>query len=70
MFDTPELLGSILTNYGFEVLLVRYQSPGYFNDPDFLIVDHANLTMDEKKSDFALWSSFSAPLNISVYVPA
>jgi alpha-galactosidase len=68
-FDTPEPWKSILTNYGFEVLLARYQSPGYFNDPDFLIVDHANLTMDEKKSHFALWSSFSAPLIISAYIP-
>ena len=68
-FDSPDPWDSILTNYGFEILLARYQSPGYFNDPDFLIVDHANLTMDEKKSHFALWCSFSAPLIISAYIP-
>ncbi|PSS15319.1 carbohydrate-binding module family 13 protein [Amorphotheca resinae ATCC 22711] len=68
-FDTPNPWESILTNYGFEILLARYQSPGYFNDPDFLIVDHANLTLDEKKSHFALWASFSAPLIISAYIP-
>jgi alpha-galactosidase len=68
-FDTPDPWGSILTNYGFEILLARVQSPGYFNDPDFLIVDHPDLSMDEKKSHFALWCSFSAPLIISAYIP-
>lgn len=61
---------SILVNYGFNVRLSRYQRPGYFNDPDFLIVDHPGLTMDEKKSHFALWCSFSAPLIISADMPA
>jgi len=60
---------SVLTNYGFEVLLARYQQPGYYNDPDFIIPDWPWLTLDEKKSQFALWSSFSAPLIISAYVP-
>lgn len=70
-FDTSgDPWSSILTNYGQEILLARYQSPGYFNDPDFLIVDHPNLSMDEKKSHFALWASFSAPLIISAYIPA
>ena len=54
---------------GFEILRARYQSPEYFNDPDFLIVDHANLTLDEKKFHFALWCSFSAHLIISAYIP-
>jgi alpha-galactosidase len=58
-----------MVNYGFEVLLARYQQPGYYNDPDFLIVDWPWLTLDEKKSHFALWSSFSAPLIISSYIP-
>ena len=69
VFDQSDPWGSIMDNYGFEILLARYQSPGYFNDPDFLIVDHANLTLDEKKSHFALWCSFSAPLIISAYIP-
>jgi alpha-galactosidase len=68
-FNSPNPWDSIMTNYGFEILLARYQSPGYFNDPDFLIVDHANLTLEEKKSHFALWSSFSAPLIISAWIP-
>lgn len=68
-FDDSAAWDGIMTNYNYELLLARYQSPGYFNDPDFLIADHGNLTMDEKKSHFALWASFSAPLIISAYIP-
>ncbi|KAH7383620.1 glycoside hydrolase family 27 protein [Cadophora sp. MPI-SDFR-AT-0126] len=67
----PDITGwdSIMFNYGQEVRLARYQHPGYFNDPDFLNVDHFDYTLDEKKSHFALWSSFSAPLIISAWMP-
>ncbi|KAJ5367113.1 hypothetical protein N7541_001054 [Penicillium brevicompactum] len=61
---------SIMNNYDFNTLLVRYQRPGYFNDPDFLIPDHPGLTQTEKESHFRLWASFSAPLIISAYIPA
>lgn len=61
---------SIMTNYHYNTLLVRYQMPGYYNDPDFLIPDHPGLTMDEKKSHFALWAASGAPLIISAYIPA
>ncbi|KAB8071821.1 putative alpha-galactosidase A [Aspergillus leporis] len=60
---------SIMTNYRYNTLVARYQRPGYFNDPDFLIPDHRGLSMDEKRSQFALWASFSAPLIISGYIP-
>lgn len=67
----PNITGwdSIMFNYGQEVRLARYQKPGYFNDPDFLNVDHFDYTFEEKKSHFAIWSSFSAPLIISAWVP-
>ncbi|KAF7958843.1 hypothetical protein EAE96_002374 [Botrytis aclada] len=68
----PDITGwdSILFNYGQEVRLARYQKPGYFNDPDFLIVDHFDLSLNEKRSHFAIWASLSAPLIISAYIPA
>lgn len=67
----PDITGwdSIMFNYGMEVRLARFQKPGYFNDPDFLIVDHFDLTLDEKKSQFAIWSALSAPLILSAYIP-
>ncbi|KAB8238718.1 putative alpha-galactosidase [Aspergillus alliaceus] len=60
---------SIMTNYRYNTLVARYQRPGYYNDPDFLIPDHPGLSIDERRSQFALWASFSAPLIISAYVP-
>ena len=62
---------SILENYGQEVLVARYQNQrlGYFNDPDYLIPDWPDLTIDEKRSQFALWASLSAPLIISAHIP-
>ncbi|RAH47415.1 putative alpha-galactosidase [Aspergillus brunneoviolaceus CBS 621.78] len=60
---------SIVNNYDYNVLLARYQRPGYFNDPDFLIPDHPGLTLAEKKSHFALWAVMGAPLIISAYIP-
>ncbi|CAI6322532.1 unnamed protein product [Periconia digitata] len=60
---------SMMNNYIMEVRLSRYQTCGFFNDPDFLIVDWPDLSLDEKKTHFALWSSFSAPLIISAWMP-
>ncbi|EAW13236.1 putative alpha-galactosidase [Aspergillus clavatus NRRL 1] len=60
---------SIMVNYRYNTLLARYQRPGYFNDPDFLIADHPGLSLVEKRSHFALWASFGAPLIISADVP-
>ncbi|RAH86835.1 putative alpha-galactosidase [Aspergillus japonicus CBS 114.51] len=60
---------SILNNYDYNVLLARYQRPGYFNDPDFLIPDHPGLTLTEKKSHFALWAVMGAPLIVSAFIP-
>ncbi|KAJ5980740.1 hypothetical protein N7481_008038 [Penicillium waksmanii] len=60
---------SIMVNYHYHTLVVRYQQPGYYNDPDFLIPDHPGLTDVEKRSHFALWASMGAPLIISAYIP-
>ncbi|EPS45113.1 hypothetical protein H072_872 [Dactylellina haptotyla CBS 200.50] len=70
VFRDTTAWGGVTTNYDFNTLLARYQKPGFFNDPDFLIADHPKLTLTEKKAQFALWASFSAPLIISAWVPA
>jgi len=66
----PDITGwdSVMFNYGQEVRLARFQKPGYFNDPDFLNVDHFDYSLEEKKSHFAIWSSLSAPLIISAWI--
>lgn len=60
---------SVMTNYDYETRLARYQQRGFYNDPDFLIPDNKRLSVDEKRSHFALWASFGAPLIISAYIP-
>ncbi|KAH8550567.1 putative alpha-galactosidase [Umbelopsis sp. PMI_123] len=61
---------SVMTNYGYNLRLARVQKKGFYNDPDFIIAGDPNLTMDEQRSHFALWSSFSAPLILSSNIPA
>lgn len=60
---------SVMWNYGWNMKASRFQQPGYFNDPDFLIADHPGLTLDEKRTQFALWCSMSSPLIISADIP-
>jgi alpha-galactosidase len=61
---------SILNNYDKQIRLARYQSCGFYNDPDFLIIDWPDLSLEEKKTHFTLWSAFSAPLILSAWIPA
>jgi alpha-galactosidase len=68
LYNASDYWNSIMKNYAFQVLLARYQRPGFYNDPDFLIPDYPWLSLDEKKSHFALWASFSAPLIISANI--
>ncbi|KAG0224805.1 hypothetical protein BGW41_004950 [Actinomortierella wolfii] len=57
---------SVMANYRFNLRLARYQAPGNWNDPDFIIVgDNEGLTWEEQKSQFALWSIMASPLILS-----
>ncbi|KAF9157921.1 hypothetical protein DFQ26_008173 [Actinomortierella ambigua] len=57
---------SVMTNYRFNIRLARYQAPGNWNDPDFIIVgDDEGLTWEEQKSQFALWAIMASPLILS-----
>lgn len=61
---------SMTYNYYQNARLARFQRPGFFNDPDFLNIDHRNYTLQEKRTHMALWCSFSAPLIISADIPS
>ncbi|KAF4595993.1 Alpha-galactosidase [Ophiocordyceps camponoti-floridani] len=61
---------TVMFIYRQHLRLARFQKPGFFNDPDFLNVDHPSYSMDEKKSHFALWCVFSAPLLLSADLTA
>ncbi|MEU6281983.1 NEW3 domain-containing protein [Streptomyces sp. NPDC047028] len=53
---------SIKYNYGYNVQLADLQSPGRWNDPDFLLAGQSRLTGDEIRSQMSLWSVMAAPL--------
>ena len=53
---------SIMDNYSYNVGLADLQSPGRWNDPDFLLAGDSGLTQDEIQSQVSLWSMMAAPL--------
>ncbi|KAG0375882.1 hypothetical protein BGX24_008543 [Mortierella sp. AD032] len=60
---------SVMTNYRFNIRLARFQKPGNWNDPDFIITgDDEGLTIEEQKSQFGLWSIMASPLILSTDV--
>ncbi|KAG0049991.1 hypothetical protein BGZ83_005198 [Gryganskiella cystojenkinii] len=60
---------SVMTNYRFNIRLARFQKPGNWNDPDFIITgDDEGLTIEEQKSQFALWTIMASPLILSTDV--
>jgi len=56
---------SVLWNYAYNLPLGRFQKPGNWNDPDFVIGGDDGLSVAESRSNFALWSMMSAPLILS-----
>ena len=62
--DAPRF-HSVIWNYSYNLPLGRFQSPGNWNDPDFIIGGDGGLTLAETRSQLALWSMMSAPLILS-----
>lgn len=56
---------SVLWNYAYNLPLGRFQSPGNWNDPDFIIGGDSGMSLSESRSQLALWSMMSAPLILS-----
>lgn len=67
--STKDPWDSVMFNYDQHVRVARVQQPGYINDPDFIIADEPYLDLEEKKSQFALWSSLGAPLILTAHIP-
>lgn len=56
-----------ITNY-FAANQTRIQphaGPGHWNDPDMLIIGNYGLTVDQSKSQMAIWAILAAPLIMS-----
>jgi len=62
--DAPRFQ-SVLWNYDYNLPLGRFQSPGNWNDADFIIGGDSGLSLAETRSQLALWSMMSAPLILS-----
>ena len=60
----PGKWNSILKNYRYNVAdpIADLQSPGRWNDPDFLLAGDGGLTTDEISSQMSLWAMMAAPL--------
>jgi alpha-galactosidase len=56
---------SVMWNYDYNLQLGRFQTPGNWNDSDFIIGGDRGLTLAETRSQLALWSMMSAPLILS-----
>ena len=56
---------SMQWNYAYNLPLGRFQKPGNWNDADFIIGGDSGVSMDETRSQLALWSMMSAPLILS-----
>ncbi|HVK21996.1 MAG TPA: ricin-type beta-trefoil lectin domain protein [Actinokineospora sp.] len=57
--------GSMTHNYNYNWPLARYSGPNSWNDPDFLLTGDNSLTLDQQKTQFALWSMMASPLILS-----
>ena len=62
--DAPRF-HSVMWNYDYNLPLGRFQSPGNWNDADFIVGGDDGLTLAETRSQLALWSMMSAPLILS-----
>lgn len=56
---------SVLWNYAYNLPLGRFQTPGNWDDPDFIIGGDGGMSLAETRSQLALWSMMSAPLILS-----
>ena len=56
---------SMLWNYSYNLPLGRFQKPGNWNDPDFIIAGDIGMSVPESRTQMTLWSMMSSPLILS-----
>jgi alpha-galactosidase len=56
---------SMLWNYSYNLPLGRFQKPGNWNDPDFVIAGDIGMSVPESRTQMTLWSMMSSPLILS-----
>ncbi len=55
----------MLNNLDGNMVMAPLAAPGFYNDPDMLLVGHAGFTVDELRSHVGGWAVSAAPLLIS-----
>lgn len=60
--DIRDSYESMMNNFFFNDKDIVAASPGGWNDPDMLEVGNGNMTHDEEKTHFTLWTFAKAPL--------
>jgi len=65
MFPQRTRYQSMLWNYAYNQPLGRFQKPGNWNDPDFIIAGDIGMSIPESRTQMTLWSMMSAPLILS-----
>ncbi|ESN90209.1 hypothetical protein HELRODRAFT_182706 [Helobdella robusta] len=64
--DSWESVTSIINFYGDDKTnFSKHAGPGNFNDPDMLIIGNFGLSMEQQKSQMALWCIMASPLIMS-----
>ncbi len=65
MFPQRTRYQSMMWNYSYNLPLGRFQKPGNWNDPDFIIAGDIGMSVPESRTQMTLWSMMSAPLILS-----
>lgn len=64
--DSYESLNKITEYFAVNASRIQpHAGPGHWNDPDMLLIGNFGLTIDQSKSQMAIWAILAAPLLMS-----
>lgn len=63
--DWSSLVATIDFTGDNEAVITKHVGPGFWNDPDMLLIGNAGLTEDQAQAQFGMWALFPAPLLMS-----
>lgn len=64
--DSYESLNKITEYYAVNQSRIQpHAGPGHWNDPDMLLIGNYGLTIDQSKTQMAIWAILAAPLIMS-----
>lgn len=64
--NSYESLRSIINQFGdIQNDIQPHAGPGHFNNPDMLMIGNSGLTVDQSRTQMAIWAILAAPLMMS-----